>query len=311
MAVKFRDYYEVLGVARTATPEEIKRAFRRIAREQHPDLKPPEERAQAAEAFKLINEAHEVLKDPAKRSRYDALGSNWKNGQEYAPPDGAAWRTGDSSDWADVGDFSDFFAAVFGASNGRVRSGRPGRAARGPRKGADVEAELVLGVEDLFSGGKRRLSIEGGHSLDVEIPAGVRDGTSIRLAGQGSPGSGGGPPGDLFLRVRIRPHDRFRVNGDDVELDLTLAPWQGALGDEVRLQTPDGAVALKIPEGTSSGRRLRLRERGLPRSGGTRGDLYVVVRLAVSERLSASEREAYESLRRAARAPESSDDATS
>jgi curved DNA-binding protein len=305
VAVKFRDYYEVLGVPRTAKPEEIKRVYRQLARKHHPDLQPPAERAKAAERFKEINEAYEVLSDAEKRAKYDALGANWKGGMDFTPPPGAGaagWRTVDPSSFdEDESGFSDFFASIFGGARG-ARGGRGGRGVRFTMPGSDVEAELPVTVEDLLRGGKRRITLDGGRSLDVDIPVGVRDGTVLRLAGQGGRGINGGPPGDLFLRLHLVPHPRYRVNSDDLEMDLPLWPWQAVLGDEVKVDTPDGPVTLTVPAGTQSGRRLRLRGRGLPRPGGTRGDLYAVVRIVVPERPSAAEREAYEALRRASSA---------
>jgi curved DNA-binding protein len=166
--------------------------------------------------------------------------------------------------------------------------------------GADVEGELPVTLQDVLRGGRRRISVDRGRSLDVEIPAGVRDGTVLRLAGQGQHGAGGGQPGDLFLRVRLLPDPRYRVAGDDLEMDLPLSPWQAVLGDEVNAETPDGPVTLRVPAGTQSGRRLRLRARGLPRPGGQRGDLHAVARIRVPERPSDAERAAYEALRGAA-----------
>ncbi len=298
MAVKFRDYYEVLGVPRTATADEIKRAYRQLARKYHPDLQPAAERAKAAERFKEINEAYEVLSDPDMRPKYDALGAGWKSGSDFTPPPGAG-GAGDASEWEDLGDVSDFFASLFGRPT--RRAGRDG--ARITVPGSDVEAELPATLEDLLRGGRRRITLDGSRSLDVEIPLGAREGTMLRLAGQGEPGGGGGPPGDLYLRVRLVPHPRYRVAGDDLEMDLPLWPWQAVLGAGVRIETPDGPVTLTVPAGTQSGRRLRLRGRGLPRGDGGRGDLYAVVRIVIPERPSGAEREAYETLKRGASAP--------
>jgi curved DNA-binding protein len=269
VAVKFRDYYEVLGVPRTAKAEDIKRAYRQLARKLHPDLQPAAERSRAAERFKEINEAYEVLSDPDKRSKYDALGADWKSGVDFTPPTGTEWRapTGSTStrggavDWEDLGDFSDFFSSLFGRGSGRT--GRNG--ARIRMAGSDVEAEMPVTLEDLLRGGRRRVTLPDGGSADVEIPRGARDGMTLRLAGRGERGVGDGPPGDLYLRLRLRPHPRYRVVGDDLEMDLPLSPWQAVLGGEVKLETPDGSVTLKVPPGTQSGRRLRLRGRGLPR----------------------------------------------
>ena len=304
MAVKFRDYYEVLGVPRTATSEDIKRAYRQAARKHHPDLQPAAERDRAAERFKEINEAYEVLGDPDKRAKYDALGSDWKSGADFTPPGGAEWRApsgspGSRVEWEDLGDVSDFFASLFGRP-----SGRPGRnGARVTMPGGDVEAELPLTLEDVLHGGKRRMTLPDGSSVDVEIPRGAREGTVLRLAGRGGRAIGDAPSGDLFLHVRLTPHPRYRVAGDDLEVDLPLWPWQAVLGDRMTLETPDGSVTLRVPTGTQGGRRLRLRGRGLPRANGSRGDLYARTRIVVPEQPSAAERTAYEALRQAAAAP--------
>ena len=299
MAVKFRDYYEVLGVPRSAPAQEIKRVYRQLARKHHPDLQPAAERAQAAERFKEINEAYEVLSDPEKRAKYDALGANWKGGMDFTPPPGAAGRSAEGFSAEDLGDFSDFFASIFGRPGGRGGRGN----VRVTMSGADIEAELPVTLDDLLRGGKRRIQLAEGRAVDVEIPIGVRDGVVLRLAGQGGPGANGGPAGDLYLHLRLAPHPRYRVAGDDLEMDLPLWPWQTVLGAAVRVDTPEGAVTLTVPPGTQNGRRLRLRGRGLPRGDGSRGDLYAVVRIVVPERPSPAEREAYEALKRSASAP--------
>jgi curved DNA-binding protein len=287
----------VLGVPRTATPDEIKRAYRQLARKHHPDLQPAAERAKAAERFKEINEANEVLSDPERRAKYDALGPGWKSGADFTPPPGTGWEAGDPR-VEDLGGFSDFFASLFGRSDGTGR----GRV-RVLMPGSDVEAEVTIGLPDLLGGGRRRIQISGGRSLEVEIPRGARDGTVLRLAGQGEPGIGGGPSGDLYLHLHVVPHPRYRLAGDDLEMDLSLWPWQAVLGGQVQTETPDGSVTLTVPAGSQSGRRLRLRGRGLPRADGSRGDLHAVVRIVIPERPSPAEREAYETLRRAASAP--------
>jgi curved DNA-binding protein len=302
VAVKFRDYYEVLGVPRTASADDVKRAYRQVARKHHPDLQPASERASAAERFKEINEAYEVLSDADKRARYDALGQNYKGGMDFTPPPGAGRPTVTTGEWndvGDVGDFSDFFASLFGRSGAGTRRG----GARIPIPGNDVEAELPLTLDDVLHGGQRRITLDG-KSLDVTIPRGIRDGATLRLAGQGGPGVNGGPPGDVYLHIRLAPHPRYRVVGDDLETDLPLWPWQAVLGAEVRVDTPDGPVTLTVPPSTQNGVRLRLRGRGLPRTDGRdRGDLYVVARLVIPSRPSQAEREAYEALRRVAAAP--------
>jgi curved DNA-binding protein len=300
VAVKFRDYYEVLGVPRSAPAAEIKRVYRQLARKHHPDLQPAAERAGAAERFKEINEAYEVLSDPGKRAKYDALGANWKNGMDFTPPPGATGRSAEGFSPEDLGEFSDFFASIFGRPTER---GTRGGSVRVTMPGADVEAELPVTLDDLLRGGKRRIQLAEGRAVDVEIPLGARDGVVLRLAGQGGRGVNGGPPGDLFLHLRLASHPRYRVAGDDIEMDLPLWPWQTVLGAEVRVDTPEGPVTLTVPPGTQSGRRLRLRGRGLPRGDGSRGDLYAVVRIVVPERPSPAEREAYEALRRGASVP--------
>jgi len=305
MAVKFRDYYEVLGVPRTATAEEIKRAYRQLARKHHPDLQVASERARASERFKEINEANEVLSDPDKRAKYDALGANWKGGMDFTPPPDTGRGPSVTTEWEGFGDFSDFFGSIFGRPpGGRAGAGRAGgdrAGVRMPIPGNDIEGELPLTLDDVLHGGQRRITVDG-RSLDVTIPRGIRDGATLRLAGQGGPGVNGGPAGDVYLRVRLLPHPRYRVVGDDLEMDLPLWPWQAVLGAEVRVDTPDGPVTLTVPPGTQSGQRLRLRGRGLPRDG-ARGDLYAVVRVVVPTRPSAAEREVYEMLRRSASAP--------
>ena len=305
MAVKFRDYYEVLGVPRTATAEEIKRAYRQLARKHHPDLQVASERARASERFKEINEANEVLSDPDKRAKYDALGANWKGGMDFTPPPDTGRGPSVTTEWEGFGDFSDFFGSIFGRPpGGRAGAGRAGgdrAGVRMPIPGNDIEGELPLPLDDVLHGGQRRITVDG-RSLDVTIPRGIRDGATLRLAGQGGPGVNGGPAGDVYLRVRLLPHPRYRVVDDDLEMDLPLWPWQAVLGAEVRVDTPDGPVTLTVPPGTQSGQRLRLRGRGLPRDG-ARGDLYAVVRVVVPTRPSAAEREVYEMLRRSASAP--------
>jgi len=308
VAVRFRDYYEVLGVPRSASADDIKSAYRKLARQHHPDLAAPADRDRASERFKEINEAYEVLRDADKRRKYDALGENWKSGMDFTPPTGARPDAappgagfdfgggGTAGEWS--GEFSDFFEQLFGSR------GPGGRAQRrtGPRAGADIEAELPVPLDALLGGGTRRFELNG-HTIEVKVPAGAREGTVLRLAGQGGVGMNGGAPGDLYIVLRAAPDPRWRVAGDDLETELPLWPWQAVLGAAVRVETPDGAVTLTVPAGTVAGTRLRLRDRGLSREDGGRGDLYAIVRIEVPRQPAAAEREAYEALRRASGAP--------
>ena len=291
MAVEYKDYYEVLGVPRDASQDEIRRAYRKLAREYHPDLN---RESDAEERFKEVGEAYEVLSDPDKRERYDRLGAQWR-AREEASGSGSFEDFFDRQGFGgDVrvefgdGGFSEFFERLFG----------DGAAARtsGPLRGLDREAVLELSLEDALAGGRRRLSLEDGRSLDVNIPAGVREGQRIRLAGQGAGGRDGGPSGDLYLRVRLKPHPTFRRRGDDLDLELPVAPWEAALGATVPVPTLTGTAQVRVPAGSSSGRRLRLRGRGLPKQGGGHGDLHAIVRITVPKHLSEQERDLFEKL---------------
>lgn len=297
MPVAYRDYYETLGVPRGASSDEIRRAYRKLARQYHPDVnKDPD----AEDRFKEISEAYQVLSDPEKRERYDRLGSNWRAGDDVS---GTADFGGfedvrvEFGDGAGFGEFSDLFESLFGA--GRRGTG-PGPGFARTRRGADLEAELELSLREAAQGGHRWVRLADGRSYEVTIPPGVRDGQRIRLAGEGAQGSGGGPQGDLFLRVRLRPDPRFRLEGDDLYTDLPVSPWEAALGATVELQTLDGRAQVKVPSGSSCGRRLRLRGEGFPRSGG-RGDLYAEVKILVPKKLSRAERKAFEQLAEASR----------
>jgi curved DNA-binding protein len=298
MSVGTRDYYEALGVPRDASAEDIRGAYRRLARQYHPDVN---KEPGAEDRFKEISEAYEVLRDPEKRAQYDRLGANWRAARGPSGPGGFddSFRAGDGSadPFGDAfgGDrFSDLFESVFA----RGRRGRAGGGFDGfSMRGTDHEAVLEVTLEESARGGRRRLSVEGVGTVEVDIPPGVRDGQRIRLAGQGGEGIGGGPSGDLFLRIRLRPHPRFRVEGRDLFVDLPVAPWEAALGAEVPVPTLDGSARVKVPSGSSSGRRLRLRGQGLPDSGGgPGGNLYAVVMIHVPKKLSKRERELFEQL---------------
>jgi len=283
MATQTRDYYELLGVARDAEAEEIRRAYRKLARRYHPDVNKEQG---AEERFKEISEAYDVLSDPDKRARYDRLGANWRQ----APPPGAD----DFGGFGDVrvefgeGDFEDLFSSFFGGRTGR----RSGFAARG----ADHEAVLELSLEEAARGGQRTVQLGDGRSYEVNVPAGVRDGQRIRLAGEGGQGAAGGPSGDLFLRVHLRPHPRFRLDGRDLHVTVPVTPWEAALGAVVEVPTLEGTAKVKVPAGSSSGRRLRLRGQGFPGPRGGHGDLYATVQVMVPRQLSDRERELYEQL---------------
>jgi curved DNA-binding protein len=292
MALAYTDYYEVLGVSRDADQDAIRRAYRKLARTYHPDLNSDSD---AEDRFKELGEAYEVLSDPDKRERYDRLGANWRQQEQQAPDANFEEffdRQGFGSDDSRVEFSDDLFERLFGGGGG----GGPGRRGGGPLRGLDREALLELSLEDALAGGRRRLTLDH-REIDVNFPAGVRDGQLIRLAGQGAPGRDGGPAGDLYLRIALKPHPNFRPRGrDDLDVDLPVAPWEAALGATVPVQTPGGAAQVRVPPGSSSGRRLRLRGRGLPMSQGGSGDLHAIVKITVPKQLSDRERELYEQL---------------
>jgi curved DNA-binding protein len=309
-AVGSRDFYEALGVPRGASDEEIRRAYRRLARQYHPDVN---KEPGAEERFKEISEAYEVLRDPEKREQYDRFGANWRAAQEAARqgrgprPAGGGFEGsgGGRGGFEDVrvefgeGGIDDLFEGLFGRGG---RGGRAGGFDGFAMRGVDQEAELELTLEEAARGGPRRISLADGRTLEVNIPRGVRDGQRIRLAGEGEPGAGGGPTGDLFLRVRIRPHPRFRLEGRDLYVDLPVAPWEAALGASIEVPTLDGNARLKVPPGSSSGRRLRLRGQGFPTGAGdAAGDLYAVVKIMVPKKLTKKERELFEQLAEASK----------
>jgi curved DNA-binding protein len=306
MAVGYRDYYESLGVPRDAGDEDIRKAYRKLARQYHPDVN---KEAGAEDRFKEVSEAYEVLRDPEKRERYDRLGANWKAGQDVSGAagfeeffrgrggagGGRRARTGGGSGFGDgvrvefgggEGDFSEFFSDLFGG--GARRGGGIFDGFAGGRA-AEQEAVLELSLEDAVNGGRRRLVIDD-REVEVELPRGVRDSQRLRIRGEDDEGG-------LVLRIRLRRDPRFRISGDDLYTDLPLAPWEGALGATVPVPTVTGTARLTVPAGSSSGRRLRLRGEGLPREGGGRGDLYAVVSMKVPKKLTKRERELFEQLR--------------
>ena len=298
--MEYKDYYKTLGVARDAGADDIKRAYRKLARKYHPDVS---KEANAEARFKEVNEANAVLGDPEKRAAYDALGSGWHAGEEFRPPPGAGprgYRVG-PEDFGDLGDFSDFFSSIFG----QQFHGAPG-AGRRPRRGQDQSVRIEIDLEEAYTGGTRQLrldvpevSAEGhvvtrGRTLNVKIPAGVTQGRQIRLAGQGAPGLGGGEAGDLYLEVDFKPHRLYTPEGKDIHLRLPIAPWEAALGATVPVPTLGGTVNLKIPAGSQGGQRLRLKGRGLP--GNPPGDEMVTLEIVTPPAASDAVRKLYQQL---------------
>jgi curved DNA-binding protein len=300
--VEYQDYYKILGVTRSASADEIKKAYRRLAHKYHPDVS-KEKNAEAK--FKELQEAYEVLKDPEKRAAYDQLGSQWKSGEQFRPPPnwGREFHGGGGvhEDLFDSEGFSDFFSTLF--------SGRGHSAGAQRRAGRDHQARLDITLNEAFEGGTRTLELKrheigaGGapeartHTVRVTIPPGVTEGQTIRLAGQGESAYGGRVAGDLFLQVHILPHPLFHLDGRDVTLSLPVAPWEAALGAAVKVPTLGGHVEMHIPAGAQSGQKLRLRGRGLPGASGA-GDQYVQLRVVLPPATSTEARELYEHMRR-------------
>lgn len=287
--MQFKDYYEVLGVPRDATAEDIKKAFRKLARKYHPDVS----REKDAEArMKDVNEAYAVLSDPEKRAAYDQLGKGFRPGEEFRPPpdwDAGFEFSGHGFSPDEAAGFSDFFEQIFGRAGMGGRGFRQTYTRHGNfrAQGEDHHAKVALDVEDAFTGATRQISLRApkldaqgrvrleSRTLNVKIPRGIREGQVIRLAGQGAPGIGGGPAGDLLLEVHFKPHSRFRVEGRDLYLTLPVAPWEAALGAVVSVDLPGGAVKVRIPEGAQSGKQLRVRGKGIP--GAPPGDLLLAI----------------------------------
>lgn len=303
----FEDYYRVLGIGRDAGPDEIRASYRRLARRYHPDRN---SEAGAEDRFKKVSEAYEVLKDPEKRALYDRFGERWRQA-EAAGAAGAAGPGFEEIRFEDLGGaglggLGSIFERVFrGASADGRFGGDPGGG--WSARGADREARLVIDLEEAARGGEREIALEepggaGRRTLRARFPRGVRPGQRIRLPGQGGPGPGGGPAGDLFLQVEVRPHPRLRLEGGELHTTLDIPPWLAALGGEVDLPTLEGSVRVKVPEGSSTGRKIRVRGRGFPRPDGGTGDLYAEIRIVLAGPPDERERRLYRELAAGSRA---------
>ena len=304
--MEYKDYYKIMGVKRDATQDEVKRAYRKLARKFHPDVS---KEGNAEAKFKELGEAYEVLKDPQKRAAYDQLGSQWKAGQEFRPPPnwerGFEYRDLGGAD-SGMGGFSDFFETLFGGAARRPAGTRGAREFR--VRGEDHHAKVIIDLQDSYQGASRSITLQvpqvdeqgrvGARSrtLNVKIPKGIRQGQQIRLAEQGGAGFGGGEAGDLYLEVEFNPHGRYRVEGADVYVDLPVAPWEAALGATVEVPTPAGAVDLKVPPNSQSGKKLRLKGRGIPAK--PPGDLYVVLQVVVPPADTEQQRRAWQQIQR-------------
>lgn len=336
MGLEYKDYYKVLGVERSASADDIRKAFRKLARQYHPDV--AKNKKEAEEKFKEINEANEVLGDPEKRKKYDALGANWKQGAEFRPPPGwesfgggaRAGRPGRDGgvefEFGGTG-FSDFFEQIFGARRGGGNGGFRFDQEDTAERGRDLEADIMVTLEEALKGAIRSISLRRnvpcehcggtgvvgrkhcnrcdgtGHTTktethQVKIPAGVTEGQRLRVGGKGESGAGGGGAGDLYLTIRLAGHPDLRVEGENLSCDLDLAPWEAVLGTSVSVPTLEGQVSIKIPPGTQGGQRLRVRGRGLGKEG-ARGDLLVITRIQVPNRVNDAERAAWEQLAKA------------
>jgi curved DNA-binding protein len=327
MAVKFKDYYEVLGVKRDAAEDQIRQAYRKLARKHHPDVNPGDKASE--DKFKEINEAYEVLSDPEKRKRYDSFGANWKDGAEFTPPPGWGRVNVEYGDFEEVlggSGFSDFFEMLFGGgrSSDKGTRGRTRPRARTAR-GQDAEAEMEISLEDAHRGGVHKVTIQSARAcptcngtgqargvvcttcrgsgqvlnprtIDVNIPPGAREGSVIKLARQGGQGAGGGEPGDLFVKLRIRPHPVFTVSGDDITAEVAIAPWEAVLGAKIEVPTIEGKAEMTVPAGAQGGQRMRMRGQGLNRRAGGRGDEYVKLKLVVPTHPSDREKELYKEM---------------
>ncbi|MCZ7571062.1 MAG: J domain-containing protein [Ardenticatenaceae bacterium] len=299
--MEYKDYYKILGVSRKADQKEIKRAYRKLARQYHPDVNPGNQAAQ--ERFKEINEAYEVLSDPDKRAKYDHLGADWKRYQQAGGPGGFDWsqyaggpRGGARAEYGDFGDFSDFFESIFGGVGGP--STRSTRTRTVPQRGRDLEHPVDVTLREAYSGTNRQLTMNG-EVFEVTIPPGVKIGSKVRYSGRGQPGIAGGPTGDLYLIVNVLEDPMFERKGDDLFVEVPVDLYTAVLGGEVRVPTLAGDVMLQVPPGTTGGRRFRLRGKGMPqlKNPSEYGDLYAVAQIEVPRDLSEQERKLFEQLR--------------
>ena len=305
MAMEYKDYYKIMAVAKTATQDEIKRAYRKLARKYHPDVS---KEKNAEEKFKELGEAYEVLKDPEKRAAYDQVGSNWKSKEGFTPPPGwdAGFEfSGGGFTGGDSAGFSDFFASLFGRNYQPGATGQPG-ASQFHAQGNDHHAKIMIDLEDAFKGVTRPIALKmpqadaSGHvitktrTLHVKIPKGVKAGQRIRLAGQGAPGFGDGKSGDLYLEIEFNKHRHFHAQGHNILLDLPVTPWEAALGGNISVPTLGGKVELKIPAGSQTGSKLRLKGRGLP--GTVAGDQYVVLKIVTPSAQTEAAKAIYEQM---------------
>ncbi len=305
--MEYKDYYKILGVERDAKEADIKTAYRRLARKYHPDVS---KEANAETKFKEIGEAYEVLKDKEKRQAYDQLGANWKQGQSFNPPPGwedAFSNMGSSgharsAGFGGAGDFSDFFESMFGGG-GFNQSGGFHQGAYQAR-GADQNASISISLEDAYQGAKKNIRLGNpqtgaDRNLDVKIPAGITSGKRIRLTGQGGQGAGGGPNGDLYIEITVMPHRLYKLDGKNILLDLPISPWEAVLGAQVKVPTLGGYVEAKIPAGSQSGKKLRLKDRGLKGNssqGKAAGDQIVTLQIAMPENISEQDKEYFKDM---------------
>jgi curved DNA-binding protein len=295
--MKYKDYYKVLGVARGASDDEIKKAYRKLARKYHPDVS---KEADAKEKFQEVSEAYETLRDKEKRAAYDSLGSGFRQGQDFRPPPDWFDRFGGGGKAEDLHgvDLGELFESMGLFGRAQRRTGGFGR--RGAFPGEDYEVPVRLTLEEACRGTERSVQLDG-RSFTARIPRGATDGQRLRLRGKGGPGMNGGPAGDLYLQIALEPHALFRPSGHDLDLDVPLAPWEAALGAEVEVPTLEGRLTMKVPPGSRAGQKLRLAGKGLPKPGGGAGDLYAVLSIAVPATLTDSERKLYEELRQTSR----------